>query len=114
VSTIHTALKKLISSVVKEELEKMNIKAKAKGKRGRPRKEKAEAQPEIAIEKKIVMSKETKRYDKLGRVISPRKKQRSDFGKKRKGQALKNIRVASAKVQARLKLEKQLAELGAS
>ena len=111
-STIDTALKKLISAVVKEELEKMNIKSKAKGKQGRPRKEKA--QPDIAIEKKIVMSKETKRYDKLGRVISPRKKQRSDFGKKRKGQALKNIRVASAKVQARMKLEKQLAELEAS
>lgn len=110
-TTLDTAFKKLMVKVIKEELEKMNLQSKAKRKYVKSGKYKKQSVP---IEQKIVMTKETRREDKLGRVISPRKKTRSDFGKKRKGQALKNIRASNAKWQAKKKLDKKLAELSAS
>lgn len=103
-TTLDAAFKKLMVKVIKEELEKMNLQNKAKRK---PRKAKAP----VSIEQKVVMTKETRREDKLGRVISPRKKRRSDFGKKRSPEAAHNIRVANAKWQSARQLKKKIEQL---
>lgn len=103
-TTLDIAFKKLMVQVIKEELEKMNLQTKAKR---NPRKAKAP----VSIEQKVVMTKETRREDKLGRVISPRKKRRSDFGTKRSPEATHNIRVANAKWQSARQLKKKIEQL---
>jgi len=49
-------------------------------------------------------------YDKLGRRIGVRKVTRSDYGKKRKGKALENIRAAAKRRQAAHRIKSRLAE----
>lgn len=49
-------------------------------------------------------------YDKLGRRIGVRKVTRSDYGKKRKGKALENLRAAAKRKQAAHRIKKRIAE----
>lgn len=49
-------------------------------------------------------------YDKLGRRIGVRKVTRSDYGKKRKGKALENIRAAAKRRQAAHRIKSRLKE----
>ena len=49
-------------------------------------------------------------YDKLGRRIGVRKVTRSDYGKKRKGKALENIRAAAKRRQAAHRIKSRIAE----
>lgn len=81
-----TMLTKIMQKMIAQEV------MKQLGKKKKPRKKPAPKYE--SIEQKIVQTKEQRREDKLGRTIAKRKKRRSDYGKKRTGQALENIRAA--------------------
>lgn len=100
-STLDATFKKLMVKIIREELEKMNLQTQAKRKARKAKSPKS-------IEERVVMTKETRREDKLGRTIAPRKKRRSDLGKKRSPEARRNIRIANAKWQAAKKLKAQI------
>lgn len=51
------------------------------------------------------------RYDKLGRRIGERKVTRSDYGKKRKGKALENIRAANKRASVAKRIKSRLASV---
>jgi len=53
-------------------------------------------------------------YDSLGRRLSPRTVTRSDYGKKRTGKALENIRAAHKRKKAERRLKSRMAESSTS
>lgn len=53
-------------------------------------------------------------YDALGRRLSPRKVTRSDYGKKRTGKALENIRAANKRKKAERRIKSRMAQSSTS
>lgn len=92
---------------------KKKVKRKAATKKGLPSKvSPAEEKVSVAANPhpEAVDEDDDIQYDKLGRRIGVRKVTRSDYGKKRKGKALENIRAAAKRRQAAHRIKSRLKE----
>ncbi|UCD39646.1 MAG: hypothetical protein JSV87_04345 [Candidatus Bathyarchaeota archaeon] len=97
--------------------EKKSRKRKAATKKGLPSKGKA-AEEKVSASANpnptAIDEDDDVQYDVLGRRLSPRTVTRSDYGKKRTGKALENIRAAHKRRKAERRLKSRMAESSTS